>query len=98
MRVRATVGELAVADDGPGLADDELPRAFERFYLYSRYGRERPVGTGLGLAIVKELVEGMGGSVSVESREGRTVFTVRLPVPAPDEDVLRPDYAARIPA
>jgi signal transduction histidine kinase len=98
VRMRATVGELAVADDGPGLAEDELPRAFERFYLYSRYGRERPVGTGLGLAIVKELVEGMGGSVSVESRPGRTVFTVRLPVPAPDEDVLRPDYAARIPA
>ena len=98
VRIRASLGELAVADDGPGLAADELPRAFERFYLYSRYGRERPVGTGLGLAIVKELVEGMGGSVTVESEPGRTVFTVRLPLPALDDAVLRPDYAARIPA
>ena len=46
---------------------EELARAFERFYLYSRYGRERPVGTGLGLAIVKELAEGMGGSVEASS-------------------------------
>ena len=62
------------------MAPDELDRAFERFYLYSRYGRERPVGTGLGLAIVKELAEGMGGSVEVTSSPGRlTVFTVRLP-------------------
>jgi two-component system OmpR family sensor kinase len=85
VRILAARGELAVADDGPGLAADELPRAFERFYLYSRYGRERTVGTGLGLAIVKELAEGMGGSVAVESEPGRTVFTVRLPTPAADE-------------
>ena len=101
VRIFAAPGALAVADDGPGLAPDELPRAFERFYLHSRYGRERPVGTGLGLAIVKELVEGMGGSVGVESQPGRTVFTVRLPVPPPSEgdpDVLRPAYAPRIPA
>ena len=98
VRIAAALGELAVADDGPGLADEELPRAFERFFLHSRYGRERPVGTGLGLAIVKELVEGMGGSVGVDSRPGRTIFTVRLPVPPPDADVLRPDYGARIPA
>ena len=99
VRILAARGELAVADDGPGLAADELPRAFERFYLYSRYGRERPVGTGLGLAIVKELAEGMGGSVAVESEPGRTVFTVRLPAPGPGEleaDVLRPAYAPRI--
>jgi signal transduction histidine kinase len=57
-----------------------MARAFERFHLYSRYGRERPVGTGLGLAIVKELVEGMGGSVRVDSERGHGArFTVRLP-------------------
>lgn len=76
-------GELRVEDTGPGLADDDRARAFERFYLHERYGRERPVGTGLGLAIVKELTTAMGGSVSVESEPGRrTVFTVRLPQPA----------------
>jgi two-component system sensor histidine kinase BaeS len=98
VRILAALGVLAVADDGPGLADEELERAFERFYLYSRYGRERPVGTGLGLAIVKELAEGMGGAVDVQSEPGRTIFTVRLPVPPPDADVLRRDYASRIPA
>ena len=73
-------GSIRVEDTGPGLRPEELEQAFDRFYLYSRYGRERPVGTGLGLAIVKELAQGMGGSVSVESTPGQlTVFTVRLP-------------------
>jgi signal transduction histidine kinase len=83
-------------DTGPGLKPEELPRAFERFYLYSRYGRERLVGTGLGLAIVKQLSEGMGGSVRVESRPGRTRFIVRLPH-APAE-VLPPSDVEPIPA
>ena len=75
---------------GALLQAEELGQAFERFYLYSRYGRERPVGTGLGLAIVKELAEGMGGSVAAESTPGAlTVFTVRLP-PADRADVPRP--------
>jgi two-component system sensor histidine kinase BaeS len=79
--VSAGPGSIAVADSGPGLAPDDLPRAFERFFLYGRYGGERPVGTGLGLAIVKELSEAMGGSVEVESAVGGgSVFTVRLPM------------------
>ena len=92
VRIVTAPGELRVEDTGPGLAPEELTRAFERFYLYSRYGRERPVGTGLGLAIVKELAEGMGGSVAVSSApEGLTVFTVRLPSPAE----RGPDQAGR---
>ncbi|MBX5474102.1 MAG: HAMP domain-containing histidine kinase [Thermoleophilia bacterium] len=83
VRVVARPGLLRVEDTGPGLADEDREHAFERFYLHSRYGRERSVGTGLGLAIVKELTQAMGGSVSVESRPGElTAFTVRLPVPA----------------
>ena len=62
-------------------APDELPRAFERFFLYSRYGEERPVGTGLGLAIVKELAEGMGGRVEVDER-ARPCHAVRGQAPA----------------
>ena len=78
--VAAHSGALTVADTGPGLAADELPHAFERFFLYSRYARHRAVGTGLGLAIVKELTEAMDGSISVKSVQGKgTVFTVRLP-------------------
>jgi two-component system OmpR family sensor kinase len=80
VRVVAAPGELTVEDTGPGLEPEELEHAFDRFYLYSRYGNERPVGTGLGLAIVKQLVEGMHGSVEVESVPGRfTRFVVRLP-------------------
>ena len=76
-------GALQVTDTGPGLKEEDCERAFERFYLHSRYGRERKVGTGLGLAIVKELTRAMRGEVEVVSEPGRlTVFTVRLAVPA----------------
>ena len=80
VRIVTAPGSIRVEDTGPGLKPEELGQAFERFYLHSRYGRERPVGTGLGLAIVKELAEGMGGTVAAESTPGElTVFTVRLP-------------------
>jgi two-component system sensor histidine kinase BaeS len=79
VRVVAAPGVVRVEDTGPGLAEEDQARAFERFYLHSRYGRERSVGTGLGLAIVKELTQAMGGTVEVASEPGRlTVFTVRL--------------------
>jgi two-component system sensor histidine kinase BaeS len=90
VRIVAEPGSIRVEDTGPGLQPEELGQAFERFYLYSRYGRERPVGTGLGLAIVKELAQGMGGSVAAESTPGAlTVFTVRLPL-ADQADAPRP--------
>jgi two-component system sensor histidine kinase BaeS len=83
VRVVTAPGVLVVEDSGPGLETEDQERAFERFYLHERYGRERPVGTGLGLAIVKELTEAMGGTVEVTSQPGRsTTFTVRLAVPA----------------
>ena len=80
--VSADGSRIAVADTGPGLASDELQRAFERFFLYRLYGEHRAVGTGLGLAIVKELTEAMSGEVSVQSEIGHgTRFTVQLPAP-----------------
>jgi two-component system sensor histidine kinase BaeS len=95
VRVVAEPGRITVEDDGPGLAQDELQRAFERFFLYSRSRGRRPVGSGLGLAIVKELTEGMGGSVTVTSVPGRsTRFHVRLPLPAPDTTGLIEDELA----
>jgi len=85
VRVVTAPGLLRVEDTGPGLRAEERDRAFERFFLHERYGRERPVGTGLGLAIVKELTEAMGGSVEVVSEPERlTAFTVRLPIRAYD--------------
>jgi two-component system sensor histidine kinase BaeS len=94
VRVLAEPGVLAVEDTGPGLAQEDLPRAFERFYLYSRYGGERPVGTGLGLAIVKELTDSMRGRVEVASDGRGTRFTVRLQTPGAD---IAPDGAAALP-
>ena len=92
VRVVAEPGFVAVEDSGPGLQPDEIPRAFDRFFLYDRYGAERAVGTGLGLAIVKTLTEGMRGRVEVESDPGRlTRFVVRLPssrTPVPAEPAL----------
>jgi signal transduction histidine kinase len=61
--LRTEPRRLVVADTGPGLEPDDLARAFDRFYLYDKYGRERPVGSGLGLAIVKQLAVAMGGDV-----------------------------------
>ncbi|MFQ5558100.1 MAG: ATP-binding protein, partial [Acidimicrobiales bacterium] len=54
---------LAVDDDGPGIADDDLPHVFERLYTATKNPKVRESGSGLGLAIVRELVEGMDGSV-----------------------------------
>jgi signal transduction histidine kinase len=92
--VRASPGQIAVRDSGPGLEAQDIPRAFERFYLHGRYRSERPVGSGLGLAIVQELISAMGGSVEAAAPQGGgTQFTIRLP-PAPARsarpDALRP--------
>ncbi|HEY7178816.1 MAG TPA: HAMP domain-containing sensor histidine kinase [Gaiella sp.] len=82
VRIVARPGRLEVVDDGPGVAEADLARAFERFYLYDRYEGERRVGTGLGLAIVRELVEAMGGSTFVRSELGAgATFAIELPLP-----------------
>jgi two-component system, OmpR family, sensor kinase len=94
VEVRAEPGQITVRDTGPGLQAQDIPRAFERFYLHGRYQSERPVGSGLGLAIVRELVTAMGGSVEASIPPGGGAqFTIRLP-PAPARsarrDALRP--------
>ena len=80
--VAAVDGEaiVRVADDGPGIPEEVQPVLFERF-ARADTSRSRATGsTGLGLAIVAAVVGAHDGSVSVESRPGRTVFTVRLPL------------------
>jgi two-component system sensor histidine kinase BaeS len=82
VRILAAPGRLEVIDDGAGVPEGDLAHAFERFYLYDRYGNGRRVGTGLGLAIVRELAEAMGGSVEVRSQVGiGSSFVITLPLP-----------------
>jgi two-component system phosphate regulon sensor histidine kinase PhoR len=74
---------LSVADEGPGIPEEDLPRVFERFYRVDKArsrGARDPGGTGLGLAIVKHLVELHGGKVQVENREPTgALLTIVLP-------------------
>jgi len=77
---------VAVEDDGPGIAAEDLPHIFERLYTSERRPSRAARGTGLGLAIVAELTEAMGGSVRAESPvgpEGGTRMVVRLPLHEP---------------
>ncbi|MFJ8901090.1 sensor histidine kinase [Streptomyces sp. NPDC102370] len=83
-RVRRDGSRLRVdvADDGPGIPPDLLPHVFERF-ARGDAARTRATGsTGLGLAIVRAVATAHGGTVTVDSAPGRTVFTLHLPAPA----------------
>jgi two-component system OmpR family sensor kinase len=73
---------LAVSDSGPGIAVEEAPRVFDRFYRGRAAGAPDAQGVGLGLAIVRGVVEAHGGSVSVASAPAGAgaTFRVRLPL------------------
>ena len=80
---RRAVGAIAitVADRGPGIPHDDLPRVFERFYRADRSRSTDPGGTGLGLAIVKHLVELHGGYATARHRDGGGAeVTFTLPI------------------
>jgi len=70
-------GEIVVADHGPGVAEEDLPRIFDRFYR-SATARSKP-GAGLGLAIVREAATAHGGSATVESSPRGALFRLTLP-------------------
>ncbi|HIX44435.1 MAG TPA: PAS domain-containing sensor histidine kinase, partial [Candidatus Kurthia intestinigallinarum] len=73
-------GILEVKDEGIGIAKEEIPRVFERFYRVDRARSRNSGGTGLGLAIVKHLIEIHHGKIQVESEVGQgTTMRVMLP-------------------
>ncbi len=71
---------LEVEDDGPGIPPEMQERIFEKFY------KGAGGGSGLGLAIARQVARHHDGSLTVESRPGRTVFTLRLPVVQEEEE------------
>jgi two-component system phosphate regulon sensor histidine kinase PhoR len=77
---RGDVVAVSVADTGIGIAQEHLPRIFERFYRVDRSRSRALGGTGLGLSIVKHIATSHGGRVEVQSAEGRgSRFTLILP-------------------
>ncbi len=62
--------KISVTDNGVGIADDQIPRIFERFYRVDKERSREAGGTGLGLAIVKHIIEAHGSRVSVTSTPG----------------------------
>mgnify|MGYP003339124139 FL=1 len=82
---QAGILEVAVTDAGPGIAAEDLPHIFERFYQGRFKAKHASAGSGLGLALVKRVVEAHGGRIWIESEVGKgtTVrFILRLTKPA----------------
>ena len=70
---------LRVRDDGPGIDPAVRDELFSRFARGDRSRNRATGGSGLGLSITKAIVDGHGGTISVQSEPGATLFTVRLP-------------------
>ncbi len=78
---------ISVSDTGIGIADEALPKIFDRFYRAEDASVQLVPGTGLGLSIVQSLVEMHGGQLIVESQPGEgSTFTFNLPVVVEDGD------------
>src|SRR5581483_9937431 len=85
-------GRIEVRDHGPGIAPDDLPHLFDRFYR-SLAARSLP-GSGLGLAIVRDVVENAGGTaLAANHPDGGAVFTINLPVSSAAAESLEPPEA-----
>jgi signal transduction histidine kinase len=70
---------VSVADNGPGISEQDLPRVFEKFFRARDH--QDHTGTGLGLAIVRSIVERHGGRVWAESQADRgSIFSIALPL------------------
>ncbi|BCJ50733.1 two-component sensor histidine kinase [Actinoplanes sp. NBRC 14428] len=86
---------IAVRDTGIGIAAEDLPKIFDRFWRSDSSRTRATGGSGLGLSIVRQLVEAHGGDITVSSRPNTgTIFTIRLPSPAPRPAPVAPPVAA----
>lgn len=84
VHVRLSGEELTIWDEGPGVAEEDLDKIFDRFFR-SNKARNTP-GTGLGLSIVAHTINAHGGKVSVANQPGAGAkFTVTLPAAPPEE-------------
>lgn len=73
--------KISIQDNGPGIAQEDIPHIFDHFYRGDKSRDRKSGGSGLGLAIVKQLVEIHGGRVAVKSKLGEgSVFQILLPV------------------
>jgi two-component system OmpR family sensor kinase len=71
---------LSVQDNGPGISESHLPHVFDRFYRSDSSRTRKYGGAGLGLAITMAIVHAHGGTINVESREGKgCAFYISLP-------------------
>lgn len=83
LRIEEGAAYIDVSDTGIGIPQHHLPRIFERFYRVDRHRSRDVGGTGLGLSIVKHLVQAIGGSISVTSRQNEgSTFSVKFPLAA----------------
>jgi two-component system sensor histidine kinase MprB len=81
-------GTFSVRDHGPGIAEVDLPRVFDRFYRAAA-ARSKP-GSGLGLAIVKQIIEAHGGTVTLAAATGGgTLASIHLPAVAVGAESLK---------
>jgi two-component system, OmpR family, sensor histidine kinase BaeS len=87
----ATHVTIAVDDSGPGIAPEDLPHVFERFWRADKVRSREMGGTGLGLTMARQIADLHGAELEVQSDVGRgSVFTVRLPNPAPSRSMPQP--------
>jgi two-component system sensor histidine kinase KdpD len=88
--------QMAVEDEGPGIAYDLRERVFDKFFRATRDGdvtSRQPTGTGMGLAIAKGIVEAHEGRIWIESGEGGRGTRVVFTLPTGDEDAEPPVHA-----
>jgi hypothetical protein len=87
VRERGEVVQIVVSDTGYGMSEEDQARLFSKFFRSGQPEIRRERGTGLGLALTKQMIEKLGGSITVQSELGAgSTFTVTLPLTATAPD------------